>query len=191
MPPKRPQLKNTPPNVIFDLRPGLPSPFNDSTAHATSVYILALPLVISPSTFAQNISQLREFYKQPLPPSAASTLAPMVIPYTKGMIELAKQPPDPDAPAATEPVLSSLGLLDRYLNGVYGDVEIRKFDIVAEVDTRQIVCRLWTWRGRIVLNASYNEAFYEEQFVQEFLANIASILLAELGIGKTWGYGKK
>ena len=34
----------------------------------------------------------------------------MVIPYTKGMIELAKQPPDPDAPAATERVLTSLGL---------------------------------------------------------------------------------
>lgn len=115
----------------------------------------------------------------------------MVTPYTKGMIELAKQPPHPDAPAATEPVLSSLGLLDRYLNGVYGDVEIRKFHVVAEVDTRQIVCHLWTWRGIIVLNASYNEAFYEEQFVHEFLAKIASILLAELGIGKTCGYGKK
>ena len=107
------------------------------------------------------------------------------------MIELAKQPPDPDAPAATEPVLSSLGLLDRYLNGVYGDVKIRKFYVGAEVDTRQIVCHLWTWRGIIVLNASYNEAFYEEQFLQEFLAKIASIFLAELGIGKTCGYGKK
>ena len=177
--------------VVFDLRPGLPSPFNDSIAHATSLYMFGLPLVISPSTFAQNISQLREFYKKPLPPSATSALAPVVIPYTKGMTELAKQSPDPDAPAATAPIFSSLGLLDRYLDAVHGDVEIHKFYVVAEMDTRQITCHLWTWRGRMVLHASYNEAFYEEQFVQEFLAKIATILLGELGIGKAWGDGKK
>ena len=47
--------------VIFSLRPGMPSPFNDSAAYATSVYILSLPLVISPSTFPHNIVQLRDF----------------------------------------------------------------------------------------------------------------------------------
>ena len=168
--------------VIFSLRPGLPSPFNDPATYATSVYIMGLPLVISPSTFAQNIVQLRDFYKRPLPPSPASTLAPLVIPYTNSMIELTKQPPNPDVVPATEPTLSSLGIIDRWLDSVHGDVEIVRLALSVEMDTMQITCHLMTWRGKMVLSACYNEAFYEEQFVQDFLARTHAILLAELGI---------
>ena len=167
----------------------MPSPFNDPVAYATSVYIMGLPLVISPSTFAHNNVQLREFYKQPLPPSPTSTLAPIVIPYTNGMIELTKQPPSPDVPAATEATLSSLGVVDRWLTSVHGNVEIVKFAIGAEIDTRQIVCHLLSWRGKMVLSACYNEAFYEEHFVREFLDKVSAILLVELGIDSKWEIG--
>ncbi len=114
----------------------MPSPFNDPVAHATSVYILGLPLVISPSTIAHNMEQLRDFYKQPLPPSPTSILAPIVVPYTNGMIELMKQPPNPDAPAATEATLGSLGVVDRWLNSVHGDVEVLEFPVGVEMGTR-------------------------------------------------------
>lgn len=167
---------------IFSLRPGLPSPFNDSATYATSVYIVGLPLVISPSTFAQNIAQLREFYKRPLLPSPASTLAPLVIPYTNGVIEFIKQPPNPDVAPAAEPTLSSLGVVDRWLSSVHGDVEIINFSLGAEMDTMQILCHLLTWQGRMVLGACYNDAFYEAHFVQDFLTRTHAILLAELGI---------
>ena len=170
--------------VIFSLRPGMPSPFNDSAAYATSVYIIGLPLVISPSTFRQNIVQLRDFYKQPLPPSAESNLAPIVIPYSRGMTELAKKPPNPDVPASTEPTLSSLGVVDRWLESVHGDVEITGFAVGVEMDTRQIVCHLLTWRGKMVLSACYNEAFYEAQFVRDFLARTSDISFAELGVDR-------
>lgn len=173
--------------VIFSLRAGMPSPFNDPVAYATSVYILGLPLIISPSTFAHNNVQLREFYKQPLPPSPASTLAPIVIPYTIGMIELTKQPPNPDVSAATEATLSSLGVVDQWLKSVHGNVEIVKFAIGAEIDTKQITCHLLSWRGKMVLSACYNEAFYEEYFMREFLDKVSAILLLELGIDRKWG----
>ena len=168
--------------VTSSLRPGLPSPFNDSATYATSLYVMGIPLVISPSTFAQNIAQLRDFYKRPLPPSPASTLAPLTIPFTKGMMELMSQPPNSDIVHATEPVLSSLGIVDRWLDSVHGDVEIISFSLGVEIDSMQVVCHLLTWRGRMLLSACYNEAFYETRFVRDFLTSTRAILLAELGI---------
>ena len=176
--------------VTFSLRPGMPSPFNDSAAYATSVYIMGLPLVISPSTFAQNVVQLRDFYKQPLPPSAESKLAPIVVPFTRGMTELVQQPPNPDVPASTEPTLSSLGVVDRWLESVHGDIEITNFAVGVEMDTRQIVCHLLTWRGKMVLSACYNEAFYEARFVRGFLARTSDILFAELGVRRLREMGR-
>lgn len=112
---------------IFNLRSSLPAPFNDPSTNPAALYILGLPLIISPSTFMQNASQLKNFYKQPLPPSANSTLAPLVIPYTEGMIKLASSPPHADTPIPTEPMLSSLGVADRYLASTHNDVEITDF----------------------------------------------------------------
>ena len=167
---------------VFSLRSGLPSPFNNSAVHATSVYIIGMPLVISPSTFAKNLSQLKKIYKQPLAPSATGTLAPLIIPYQKGLNEIMSQEPDPDAPAATEPILSSLGVVDPSLDRVHGEVEIVRFAGGVEVNSRQMVFHLLTWHGQMVLGACYNEAFYEARFAREFLANISAILLAELGV---------
>lgn len=168
--------------ITFSLRPGMPSPFNDSAAYATSVYIIGLPLVVAPSTFQQNLVQLRPFYKRPLPPSPESDLAPIVVPYSRGMTELVRRPPQTDVPPSTEPSLSSLGVVDRYLGSGHGDVEVVRFAVGVEMQTRQIACHLWTWRGRMVLSACYNEAFYEEQFVRDFLARIEGVLFVELGV---------
>ena len=167
---------------LFSLRPGLPDPFNDTAAHPTSANVMGLPLVVSPSTFGDNVVQLREFYKQPLPTSAHSTLPPIMIPYSNKIVEMVSQPPHPDAPPLSEPVLSSLGIMDPYLDGVHGDVEITGFFLGGEIDTRQIMCHLWTWRGEMVLSACYNEAFYEPRSVRGYLARTFDILLAELGI---------
>ena len=168
---------------LFSLRPGLPYPFNDTAAHATSANVMGLPLVISPSTFGENIVQLRDFYKQPLPTSTKSTLAPIMIPYSNKIVELVSQPPHPDAPPLSEPVLSSLGVMDPYLDGVHGDIEITDFFLGGEIDTRQVMCHLWTWRGEMVLSACYNEAFYEPQSVRGYLTKTYAILLTELGLG--------
>ena len=73
---------------------------------------------------------------------------------------------------------------------MHGDVEIVKFAVGVEMDTRQVVRHLLTWRGEMVLSACYNEAFYEEQFVREFLGKTSTILLAELGIDHVWEVGK-
>ena len=168
---------------LFSLRPGLPSPFNNTAARATSANVMGLPLFISPSTFDENIVPLRDFYKQPLPTSANSTLAPIMIPYSNKIVEMVSQPPQPDTPPLSEPVLSSLGIMDPYLDGVHGDVEITEFFFGAEIDTAEFMCHLWTWRGEMVLSACYNEAFYEPRSVRGYLAKTFAILLAELGIG--------
>ena len=168
---------------LFSLRPDLPYPFSETAAHATSVNVMGLPLVVCPSTFRENIVQLREFYKQPLPTSAHSTLAPIMIPYSNKIVQMVSQPPQPDTPPPSEPVLSSLGVVDAYLDGVHGEVEIRGFFLGGEIDTRQIMCHLWTWRGEMVLSACYNEAFYERRSVRGYLARTFAILLMELGIG--------
>ena len=167
---------------LFSLRPGLPYPFTEASAHATSVNVMGLPLVVSPSTFAENLAQLRDFYKQPLPTSAHSTLAPVMIPYSNKIVEMTSQPAQADTPPLSEPVLSSLGVMDPYLDAVHGEVEIEGFFLGGEIDTRQIMCHLWSWRGEMALSACFNEAFYERGFVRGCLERTFAILLAELGV---------
>ena len=100
------------------------------------------------------------------------------------MIEFAKQPFNPDAPVATEANLSSLGVVDPWINSVRCDFKIVKFAIGAEIDPRQIACQFSSWRGKMVLGTIYNKAFYEDHFVRQSLDEVFAILLVELEINR-------
>ena len=165
---------------IFNIRPLLRPPFNDSFTHPAGVQILGLPLVLQPSTYDDLATQLKEYYKQRVPPSKDSNIEQAVIvPYTNMTAETAGQPP---LPAPREPVLSSMGVLDRYLQRSYGKVVVKEFWVGIEMMTPQLACHLWTWQGRMTLAACYNETFYVDSFVQDFLRRVIDIVKMELAI---------
>jgi len=114
---------------IFNIRPLLQAPFNDSVIHPAGVHIIGLPLTLNTSTYADLADQLKQYYKQRLPPSPESHIQEgIIVPCTNRMADLAGQSPPPELPAPSEPMLSSIGIVDGYLKRYYGDViEVKDF----------------------------------------------------------------
>ena len=168
---------------IFNVRPLLKVPFNDPTTYPVAAQIIGLPLALYTSTYASLALQLKQYYKQPLPPSADSHIRDdVLVSFTNQMADIVGQSPPLDVPASSEPVLSSMGVVDGYLKSNYGEIEIKDFGVSVETVTPQITCHLWTWQGKMTLSACYNETFYDKPFVTDFLERVIGRLCTELAI---------
>ena len=165
----------------FDLRPYCTPPY-DSAAHAVTLYHAGLVAVVAPSSFLTNASELQSMYKRSWQPSQSNLLS-LVIPLTESITALLSQPLPPNLPPPTEPALSSLGVVDRYIDSKYGDkIEVKDFWLAVEMLSRQVQVYVWTFQDRLRLSACFNESFYEGGFVEGFLSRIQDILLKELEI---------
>ena len=170
---------------VFNVRPLLRAPFDNSAMHPAAVFVVGLPLTLHTSTYNNLALQLKQYYKQRLPPSADSDIQEgIIVPYTSYMADIAGKPPPVDRPAPSEPMLSSVGIVDGYLKPVYGDIEVKDFWVGVEMMTPQMTCYLWTWQKKMTLSAFYNEMFYDKGFVQGFLKLVINVLLTELAIQK-------
>ena len=169
--------------ALFNIRPLLKAPFNDSALYPAVVGFVFLPLTLHTSTFADNAVQLKQFYKQRLPPSSNSHIHPgIMVSYTNQMADIVGQPPPIDLPAPSEPLLSSIGIVDGYFKRSYGDIEVKKIWVGVEMTTPQIICHLWTWQGKMTLSAMYNEVFYDKEYIDGFLKRVIDTLCMELAI---------
>ena len=166
---------------IFNVRPSLKPPSNNSTIHPVALQIVGLPLVLQLSGYDDLAQQLKQYYKQRIPPSPdSSTDEAIMIPATSKMADIVGQPQPVDFPAPREPLLSSVGIVDGYLNPDHGSIKIKDFWVGVEMMTPQIIFYLWTWQGRMTLSAFYNETFYDQDFVQQFLKRGIDVLTTEL-----------
>ncbi len=107
----------------------------------------------------------------------------MLVPYNRKLTALISQPLPADMPESTEPQLQSMGVVETYLERKYeGVLEITDFWLAVEMLTKNLALHVWTWRERLTLSISYNEHFYKEGFVQEFLRFLRDVLLKELNV---------
>lgn len=86
------------------------------------------------------------------------------------------------APPSSTPSLSSMGIVDDYLQGRYGDWEIKDFWISSTMLTGDFQMYLWTFRDRMVFSACYNEAFYSTERADEVLGCTRDEMLSGLGL---------
>ncbi|MCJ1244249.1 hypothetical protein MMC30_001447 [Trapelia coarctata] len=169
----------------INFRPYLMPPYDNSNAHPASVYMVGLPVTMVPSGFSENASNFKQFYKRCKTPTE-SNFHGVMAPWIRKSTALLDEPAPPERPAATEPMLSSVGVADRYLAGTFGDtVEVTNFWLGVEMLSKQIDCFLWTWQGRMSLHTCYNEQFYKADFVKQFSEKVKGVLLKELDISST------
>lgn len=82
--------------------------------------------------------------------------------------------------------MSSLGVVERYLHQSYSSpdgsrrVTLRDFKFGVEVILGHSMCFLCTFRDRMRLVYSFNEAYEDELHIQSYLENIQRILLEKL-----------
>ena len=101
-------------------------------------------------------------------------------------------PPPPDAPPPTQPVLSSLGIMDGYVASSHGSGKVctERFWLGIGMLTPGVMCHMWTRGGRMVLSGCFNESFYAKGYVKEFLERVKGVLMEGLGVVEEGGIVK-
>ena len=168
----------------FNYRPYVDADHTNPATHPVAVMLCSLPITFTTCDFYENASSLKPFYKQLQDPFNSAALHAMLAPYTRKCAAMINQPLPPGMPHPTEPLVGSIGILDRYLDGRYGQgaVEITDFWLGGVVLTRQPLFYVWTWRGEMTLSMCYNEQFYTSGVMRSFVESVLGVLLKELGI---------
>ncbi|OTA55327.1 hypothetical protein K449DRAFT_388339 [Hypoxylon sp. EC38] len=166
--------------AAFDLRKYCPSSFDNnrsSTAHAASLRLVALPLITDPTaSWDAMAAAFQAYYTQSLALADSDALFVRVPYVEKATSMLAKGAP------TTEPNLSNLGVMEEYLQPSYGDVEVRNAALAVQMLSPQLYVHAWSWGGELRVSICYNEAFYHEQFVREWLEGLEANMLKNLDV---------
>ncbi|KAK2022919.1 hypothetical protein LX32DRAFT_629096 [Colletotrichum zoysiae] len=143
--------------TTIDLRRYFPSPFV-ARKHSIASLQTALPLgadLDGDGTFEAVSRSLHAQYKTPF--AFADNDFGYLGPYmatSRQILESGGVPP------SSTPSLSSIGLVDEYLNGRYGDWEVGDFWVSSTMMTGDFQMYLWTFKGKLTFSVCYNEAFY-------------------------------
>ena len=168
---------------IHNVRPLPKAPSNDIHLHPVAVYIVGFPLVLHSSTYMDHVDYLKIYYKHnTLTLADARSKEGILATYTNQMADFVDQDTPPEVPLSSEPLFSSIGIIDDYLKPNYGTMKVKEFWAGVEMTTPQVTCYLWTWQGQMTGSACYNETFYEKTFIEYFLKRIISVLEDELNI---------
>ena len=170
----------------FNYRPYVdPDDTNPATNPVTAM-LHGLPISFTTSDFHENASSLKAFYAQLQNPFNHAALLTILTPYTEKQAAMINQPLPRGIPQPTEPLMVSVGILDRYLHGEHGhgEVEVKDFWLGTVVLTRQPLFYVWTWRGEMRLSMCFNEKFYTARFIRSFIERVVRILHEKLAIGR-------
>ncbi|KAJ6151457.1 hypothetical protein N7470_007054 [Penicillium chermesinum] len=85
-----------------------------------------------------------------------------------------------------EPALSSIGIIEgAFLNRFYGPVTIQDVSYCVSNSYSSIAHYCYTWGGKLRLRACFNEAFYKDDYVQNWLFSLRRNLLQNLGVQRS------
>lgn len=182
-----------------NLRQKLSLPWN-SEDYAVGLLSSGLPLLVEnimdgPMPFEQIVSVINAAYKQD--PGAIGTdqngnpisQQQLVAPFIRRTVELFSAPSSGDSPLPpiTSPDVSNLGKVEKYIkreytlrDGVGQGIQIDDMWMMVEVNSPAVFCHQWTFRDRLTLQASVNEAYYDKEFMQEFIDKTKTELLIGL-----------
>jgi len=168
----------------FNYRSYLKPGYRDPASHPLGVYLVGLPIVIESSLFSDTASKLRDFYKQLSNDPQHADIRKLLVPYTMQCAAVFSQPRGPDMPQASEPLMDSLGVVDRYLNVDHGEgsVAITNFWIGSQTYSLQPLFYVWTWQGNMTFSVCYNEHYYLESSIEQLLERVRQELFEYLEI---------
>ncbi|KAL4876571.1 hypothetical protein BJY04DRAFT_231483 [Aspergillus karnatakaensis] len=115
--------------------------------------------------------------------------------FTRTLAAVVRSEEYQNAPIPTDATVSSLGVLERYVDHSYGcgdggeeeeegegkaRVEILDYRLGCDIVLGMNIVHFWTWRGQLHFNYSFNDAYEEEGMVGEYLAEMERVLRVEL-----------
>lgn len=173
-----------------DLRYLIPKSSKTKTAPTSCTDLITTEVEVSPSTTLKSYyEQLAPVYATGYVPFLESTacyhqkLASTM--YADGKIT-------GSADGQAQPRLGPLGVIDDQLTKqVKGVVRVKDFWLGGETLTKRKMVHNWIWEDRMVLSCCYNENFWDDQFVEQFLGTIKDILMEEVAKTSSSGLSSK
>ncbi|ERF73361.1 hypothetical protein EPUS_08303 [Endocarpon pusillum Z07020] len=166
--------------TAVNMRTYLPWPYN-SKAHACQTYVASItPTVQKTSDFCESALALTQEYKTWHTEKFSQSLR-WIYRYHAERLFAPRPPGLPPSKPPSGVTLSSLGVIEQYLAGDYGDaLQVDKFRFGVSMMTRQILLYVWTFRGQLTLSVNYNTAYHEDGMARDVLSRIVATLKKEL-----------
>ncbi|GKZ73243.1 hypothetical protein AnigIFM50267_009922 [Aspergillus niger] len=181
IPEHRDQRRHYTSTIRHSLRPYMPEPYS-GPAGAATLFTTGWTYRVDPtSSWEENALKYHAEYRRGL--SKEYLLAHRE--YATMLVNLLRNLPAPEEPPSDIDI-SSLGVLEKYLQREYGSPE-SGFSIVyaglgVEMLARQGVVYVWTFRDQLTLRVVFNEAYHTEEQMWAFLRDVKADLLRELGV---------
>ncbi|PHH63636.1 hypothetical protein CDD81_5617 [Ophiocordyceps australis] len=108
--------------------------------------------------------------------------------WTKRVLPIWPTPRFPGYSQGQAPELSSLGRLDRHVRHQYDSddgcprVVVKDAWVGVDMVNEDILCHVWAWKDQLHLGASFNQSFFDKEFIAEVLSHVMNELLPGLGV---------
>ncbi|KAB8217709.1 hypothetical protein BDV33DRAFT_176723 [Aspergillus novoparasiticus] len=163
---------------LFNLRPYLPKPYSTSE-YAASVYYTPLPLDFDlPAPFWETAHALDKYYRTTVKDD------PEILPLHTHMTRIlcqASQMPEYQGLIPGDAQVSSLGIVERYVQHRYGNT-VKVLDVKMGVDVvlGMSMFFIYTFYDQLRLVYSFNDGYEEPAHISMYLEEVQKILTEEL-----------
>ncbi|KAL1877314.1 hypothetical protein Plec18167_005004 [Paecilomyces lecythidis] len=168
--------------IRFTLRPYMPSPYNGPEYASMLLTTGWMAQVATTEDWETHARKYHQEYRT----SISSDYLGGHREYAQHLCHLLQNPPETVENPPSDVDISSIGVLEKWIRHQYGSpgslIEVRAISVGLEMLTRQAICFVWTFRGRLNLRVVYNESFHTAEQMQVFVETVKKNLLEELGI---------
>ncbi|KAL7893312.1 hypothetical protein HDV63DRAFT_387727 [Trichoderma sp. SZMC 28014] len=181
-----------------NLRHELSVPWN-TEEFAVGMFASGLPLVVEnimegPMTFEQIVAVVNSEYRQDRSRLFSDergnpiSQRQLVAPFLRRTVQLFSDPALRDMPPITCPDVSHLGNVENVMKRTHtydslgSSIGVEDIWLMVEVYSPAAFFHQWTFRDCLTIQASVNEAFYDTEFLKEFMGKVKSELLQGLGL---------
>ncbi|KAF4340147.1 hypothetical protein FBEOM_5935 [Fusarium beomiforme] len=163
----------------FNLRPYLPAPYN-SSKYAASVYYAPHPHIIElPASYWDLATSFSEYYKTTFKEDPG--LLEVTGHFKRGMQDFVSSPEFLTAPAPKDALVSSLGIVENFINREYGDkIKVKDFKFGADIVLGMSMLFFYTFQDKLRLVYSFNDGFEKPEDIMMSLRKVQWILIQEL-----------
>ncbi|SPJ70587.1 uncharacterized protein FTOL_00315 [Fusarium torulosum] len=100
--------------------------------------------------------------------------------FKRGMRVVASNPEFIKAPLPKDALVSSLGVVERFINRDYKGIKVKNLKFGVDIVLGMSMLFLYTFQGKLRLVHSFNDAFEKPEDIQMYLKEMQSTLIQEL-----------
>ncbi|KAH9897462.1 hypothetical protein F4778DRAFT_236210 [Xylariomycetidae sp. FL2044] len=160
----------------FNLRRYLPEPHSKS---AVSVYYTPLPYKVDlPTSYWDIAKSLHHYYQTSFRDNPG--LLEIKGHFVRALCGAVQTPEFLAAPTPTDALVSSLGIIEDYLQREYGGFKVKDIQLGADIVMGMSMFFFYTFRDQLRLVYSFNDGFEKAEDIQMYLEEVQAILSREL-----------